>query len=120
MAARLVYTHGGRRFERPLEGGRVTVGRDKANDIVIEDEGRSLSRFHARFDFDGQHWRIVDTRSRNRVRVNGKLLDPEEPGAQVLGDGDAIMLGGFNLRFVREEGERLVLEQEKRAPGQTG
>jgi adenylate cyclase len=119
MAARLVYTHAGRRSERPLQGTRVTVGRDKANDIVIEDEGRSLSRFHARFDFDGTHWRIVDTKSRNRVSVNGKLIDPEEKGAQVLADGDSIMLGGFNLRFIREEAERMVLETERRAPGQT-
>src|SRR5689334_11824857 len=106
MAARLVYTQGGRRVERPLEGKRVTVGRDKANDVALEDEGRSLSRFHARLDFDGQQWRIVDTRSRNRVSVNGKLIEPDEAGAQVLGDGDNIMLGGFSLRFVREEGER--------------
>jgi adenylate cyclase len=52
------------------------------------------------------------------VSVNGRLIDPDEAGAQALADGDSIMLGGFSMKFVREEGERLVLEEERRAPGQ--
>ena len=47
--------------------------------------------------FDGRYWRIVDTRSTNRVRVNGELIEPEEAGARVLADGDAILLGSFEV-----------------------
>lgn len=110
MAFKIVFRFREHREERMLLGSRVTVGRDPANDIVIEDPGRSLSRFHARLDFDGRYWRIVDTRSTNRVRVNGELIEPDEAGAQVLADGDAILLGGFEVRFLREAVDSVVLE----------
>jgi adenylate cyclase len=37
----------------------------------------------------------------------------------VLVDGDAILLGGFDLRFVRDEDERVVLADDARAAGMT-
>jgi adenylate cyclase len=114
MAAKLVFAQQGRRGERVLEGDSVTLGRDPGNDIMLEDA--SISRFHARFDYDGHRWRITDTRSTNRVRVNGELLEPEAKGTRTLSDGDAIVLGIFEMRFVREETEQLVLGEEGR-PG---
>jgi adenylate cyclase len=110
MAFKLFYRVKDRREERPLLGTRVTIGRDPGNSIVVQNEDRSLSRFHARFDFDGRHWSIVDTRSTNRVRVNGALIEPDDRGARVLADGDTISLGGFEVRFVREAGESLVFD----------
>ena len=102
-----------RREERTLAGDRVTLGRDAGNDIVIDDAGRSISRFHARFEFDGRQWRVVDTRSTNRIRVNGELIEPETAGARALADGDTLVLGSFEMRFIREEGETLLLEKGK-------
>jgi adenylate cyclase len=112
MAFKIVFRFREHREERMLLGSRVTIGRDPANDIVIDDPGRSLSRFHARLDFDGRYWRIVDTRSTNRVRVNGELIEPDEAAARVLADGDAILLGGFEVHFLREAVDAVVLEDE--------
>jgi adenylate cyclase len=115
----LVFRQKGRRETRALQAPRTRVGRDPANEIVLQDEERSLSRFHARFDFDGRLWRVVDTNSTNRVRVNGELIEPGEPGARALSDGDSVLLGGFEVRFVREEAEAVVFEPERRGGGET-
>jgi adenylate cyclase len=106
MAFKLVYRSAGGREERTLAGPRVTVGRDAGNDLVIADESRSLSRFHARLEHDGRQWTIVDVGSTNRTRVNGELLEPQAPHA--LADGDSILLGNFEAHFVREAGESIV------------
>jgi adenylate cyclase len=116
LAFKLVFRQQDRRVERTLLGARVTLGRDPANHIVIDDPARSISRFHARFESAGdQKWRIVDTRSTNRIRVNGELIDPEEAGARTLADGDTLVLGSFEMRFVREEEGTVVLEKDKSA-----
>ena len=114
MAHKLVFGGSDRRGERRLEGTSVRVGRDPANDLVVEAPDWSVSRFHARFDYDGRQWRVVDTMSRNRVRVNGDLITPGDAGAVPLDDGDVVLLGGFEIRFVREESDQLVLKDDPR------
>jgi adenylate cyclase len=109
MAYKLVWRRESRRQEWPLEGACVRVGRDLANDVVIEDTSCSVSRFHARLDSDGRSWRVVDTRSSNRVRVNGDLIEPGDAGARALSDGDTLLLGSVELRFLREQ-EAVVLD----------
>jgi adenylate cyclase len=116
MAYKLVFRHKDRLEERPLAGRTVRLGRDRANEVAIDAEDRSVSRFHARLDFDGQHWRITDTKSTNRVRVNGDLIEPEDKGTRVLADGDGIALGGFEMRLVREESEGVVLDKGQVEP----
>jgi adenylate cyclase len=110
MSHKLLFRWGDRREERLLKGSSVRIGRDAGNDVVIDSADRSISRFHARLDHDGQHWRITDTNSTNRVRVNSELIEPGPSGTRVLSDGDTLLLGGFELRFVREESESVVLE----------
>jgi adenylate cyclase len=114
VAYTLVFYRNGRHEARALRPPSARLGRDPANDIVVQDEGRSVSRFHARLDHDGRQWRIVDVNSTNRVRVNGELIEPGEAGARMLSDGDTVLLGGFELRFVREEAEAVVFEPEGR------
>src|SRR5262249_17844499 len=55
----------------------------------------------------------------NHVRVNGSLIEPGEAGKRPLVDGDVILLGGFDLRFVRDDDERVVLADDARAGGNT-
>jgi len=110
MAFKLVYRSGKGREERPLAGPHVTIGRDPGNHLAIADETRSISRFHARLDHDGRQWSVVDVGSTNRTRVNGELIDPETP--RVLADGDTILLGSLEVRFVREVGEGIVFDSE--------
>jgi adenylate cyclase len=110
MAHKLVLRRNDATREWPLEQSPVTLGRDTKNHIVVDDENLSVSRFHARLERRGAQWRIVDTNSRNRVRVNGELIDPGDSGARTLGDGDTLVLGSCELRFVREESARIVFD----------
>jgi adenylate cyclase len=103
MACKLVFRRNDRREEVPLRGRTVKIGREGGNDVVVDHEDRSISRFHARLDHDGTYWRIVDTHSRNGVRVNGALIPPGDAGARLLADGDTVVLGSLDLRFVRED-----------------
>jgi adenylate cyclase len=99
--------------EWPLHGRRLTVGRDPTNDIVVDDPTFSVSRFHARLQLEGGTWRIVDTDSRNRVYVNGERIEPGDLGARRLSDGDTLVLGGLELRLVREESESVVFDETR-------
>jgi adenylate cyclase len=110
MAHKLVLRRKDATREWSLEQTPITLGRDTANHIVVDDGDLSVSRFHARLERQGPHWRIVDTNSRNRVRVNGELIGPGDDGARILSDGDAIVIGSCELRFVREESERIVFD----------
>lgn len=116
MGSKLVFRRRGRRDERPLRGDLVRIGRDPQNDIVLDEaDERSVSRFHARIEHDGRHWRISDMRSTNRIRVNGELLPPDASTARALADGDTILLGSVEARFVREA-DSLVLGETKSGP----
>jgi adenylate cyclase len=117
MAHKLVLRRKDATREWSLEQTPITLGRDTANHIVVDDGDLSVSRFHARLERQGPHWRIVDTHSRNRVRINGELIGPGDDGARVLSDGDAIVIGSCELRFVREESERIVFDATR--PGNT-
>jgi pSer/pThr/pTyr-binding forkhead associated (FHA) protein len=113
MAHKVILVVNGQHEERDLEGRSVKLGRDPGNDIIVDPGDRSVSRFHARLDHDGRHWHVVDANSTNHVRVNGELIEPAQTGACVLSDGDTVLLGSFELRFVREEHEHVVFEDDK-------
>src|SRR5262245_9397137 len=117
MSHKLVFRLDDRREERLLLGSSVKIGRDAANAGAIDSPDRWLSRVHARIHHDGHHWRIVDTNSTNRVRVNGELIPPGETGARLLSDGDTLLLGGVELRLVREESSSVVLDEAPREVG---
>lgn len=81
-----------------LEPRTQIVGRSLSADILIAD--RSVSRSHARIDFDeatGGHT-IRDLASFNGVYRNGERLTGEHP----LADGDTLSLGSATLRFRAE------------------
>ncbi|HET8662065.1 MAG TPA: FHA domain-containing protein [Micromonosporaceae bacterium] len=77
--------------------GRVRIGRDPANDIVLSD--LRISRFHAevRRDASGSH--VVDLGSRNGTFVNGQPVS-----RAVLTPGDMVSIGRHELVF---DGKRL-------------
>jgi len=86
--------------ERPLLGNIVTIGRagltpDDSPDIVLKDETRVLSRYHAAFvrNGDGDFF-IRDLGSTHFTYVNGELVF-----RRMLADNDEIKLGPFTMRF---------------------
>src|SRR5437016_7253890 len=70
----------------------VKFGRTDENDIVADHQ--SVSRAHARFVLDEGHWKVIDNKSANGVRVNG-----DEYAVSNIKPGDIIELGHLKFRF---------------------
>ncbi len=86
-----------------FSGGRMSLGRDPGNDVVLDDP--NVSRFHAEvIPVDGA-FEIVDLGSRNGTRVEGRLVQrgPLEVGSE-------IGIGPFGIRF---DGTSLVARDER-------
>ncbi|GAB5494015.1 MAG: hypothetical protein Phog2KO_42300 [Phototrophicaceae bacterium] len=72
----------------PMSKGVITLGRDAANDIQIDDP--EVSRYHLRFTWKNNVYSVEDLGSTNGTRING--------GARITGEtplhpGQALMLG---------------------------
>jgi hypothetical protein len=78
-----------------LAGERLTIGRSRDSEIVIEDP--NVSRQHAEVRKTIEGWMIVDLGSTNGVKVNGRRVQEE-----VLRPGDKITLGLVELEFDEE------------------
>jgi hypothetical protein len=84
-------------FGAPIEITKdVLVGRDSACDVVVPDG--SVSRRHARIEWRGESWAIVDQAS-----ANGTFLDSQRIAEAGLRDGQELRLGGVPFK-VRIEG----------------
>jgi hypothetical protein len=82
-------------------GDRLTIGRRKSNDIVL-DWDAEVSRIHAALERIGSDWLIADDGlSHNGTWVNGGRVT----GHQLLRDGDVITVGATTLAFVAPTGE---------------
>jgi len=57
----------------PLARGESTIGRTKDNDIFCVH--KSLSRKHAKLEFDGRKIRVTDLASKNGIYFNGRRVD---------------------------------------------
>jgi DNA-binding NtrC family response regulator len=75
----------------------VTIGRDPARDVPVDDD--LCSRLHCRVWFDGQAWRVEDCGSRNGTFLNSRRIENEN-----LKPGDAIRIGDRLFVFI-EQGE---------------
>jgi hypothetical protein len=79
------------KLERPL----TTVGRDAANDVVLNEVTVNLR--HAEIRLDNGKFEIIDLHSENGVYVN-----KERVKRAVLVNGDLIQLGKYRLKFLVE------------------
>jgi hypothetical protein len=78
-----------------LAGERMTIGRSRECEILIDDP--NVSRRHAELRKTIEGWMIADLGSTNGVKVNGKRVHEE-----VLRPGDKITLGLIELEFDEE------------------
>lgn len=83
---------GGTNKTYPLRFAEATLGRALDNDIIIESS--DVSRHHARIEPAGTLLRLVDQRSTNGVRVNGRRVEEH-----LLREGDTVELGNTRLFF---------------------
>jgi len=76
----------------PLPDGDVRIGRGTQNDVVLEDPGKSVSRFHAELRFEnGQFW-ILDLNSQNGTWVDGERIQKVR-----LSPGMPVVIGAYRL-----------------------
>ncbi len=78
-----------------IRGGTLTVGRAEDNDIVLPD--MNISQHHARVEYDGKNYSIVDLKSTNGIFQDGaKLL----PGLAVVWQpGKLVQIGDYWLQL---------------------
>jgi pSer/pThr/pTyr-binding forkhead associated (FHA) protein len=88
-----VQRNGGEDQEVHWEQPRLSVGRDSANDIVIEH--RLASRRHALFEQDDVGFYIRDLESTNGTFVNGQRIQ----GAHLLRNNDEVWIGDTVILF---------------------
>jgi len=77
------------------EGG--TIGRAEGNSWILPDEDRYVSSYHARIEFDGEAFYVID------VSTNGVYLnDSQEPmGAgnkSIIKNGDVLVFGDYEIK----------------------
>jgi len=93
----VVYARGtgilGRRFLLEPVAGTLWAGRGADNTIRLESE--TCSRKHARFEFRGQAWWVVDNGSTNGTFVNEEPVDSAK-----LARGDLVRLGDTIFKFL--------------------
>jgi hypothetical protein len=93
-AALIVRSGGGRAGETfPLEESPTTIGRSPECAIFLDDV--TVSRKHAVFSQDGDHWRLEDQGSLNGTFVNRERVETAE-----LSDGDELQIGKYRLTFL--------------------
>lgn len=74
------------------EKKRVSIGRTKDNDIVLENRG--VSRKHAQIEFNDDAAVVIDNESLNGTFVNNRRVSEE-----MLRDNDTITIGKYALEF---------------------
>jgi pSer/pThr/pTyr-binding forkhead associated (FHA) protein len=97
---RLIITPGGPGgVERTvdLRAETVTVGREAANAVALEGEGKASRRHCQVAPMTGGGWEVVDLKSTNGTRVNGQPVERRR-----LRPGDVIEVGLSQIRFEDE------------------
>ena len=93
MNTRLVSYRGGKTdLAFPVEGSRVTIGREDDNEVQLPHE--KVSKHHAVLLPAKGGWSIEDLGSTNGVFVNGKQVQ-----RAALKHGDRVKIGPFELYF---------------------
>lgn len=93
MAKLVVSREGAVVDQRFLERERVTVGRDPASSLVVDDP--SVRGLHAAIVAVGNDYILEDLVGEEGIDVNGTRMQ-----RRILQHGDVLTLGTYHLRFV--------------------
>ena len=96
----------------PFQGRRMTIGRDEANEITLDQVG--ISRRHAQIEFDGNHYQVTDLQSTNGVYLDDIRLLPNVP--QPWLPGENLRIGEVWLRLEQAEQEHSTVAVPAAAP----
>ncbi|MEE2779983.1 MAG: FHA domain-containing protein, partial [Myxococcota bacterium] len=87
--------HGTSGLEHVFERRLIYVGAESDNDLVIDDP--TVSRVHARLEFEGRGFLLRDLSSKNGTRINGVPIQEA-----YLESGVTVSFGTSEWRFVLE------------------
>jgi len=87
-----------------MDAGEVTIGRDAAVEIPVDD--RTLSRRHCRVYVGADGWRVTDLGSRNGTFLNGSPILDER-----LVEGDRVEIGETKITAYLPPGETTCGEE---------
>ncbi len=87
---RVTDPHKGQEFV--LHPGRTTIGRNKDNDVVLDEA--TVSAVHARIVSENNSWRVINLLSSNGTFVNGQKITQHS-----LNHGDRIRFGEVAFYF---------------------
>ncbi len=87
----------GTAVEAKFTGQSMTLGRADDNDLTLKSS--NVSRYHARIEFDGQHYQVVDLDSTNGTYIGDAKLLPGVP--EIWAPGQPLRVGDVWLRLVR-------------------
>lgn len=79
----------------PVRTPVATIGQGPQNDVVVDDD--SVSKTHARLDYEHGGWHLTDLDSTNGTVVEGVRLAPRVPTPVLY--GNSIRFGGVALQF---------------------
>jgi len=82
-------------LEKSFTGDVILIGRDEANDLVLKDKRKTVSRKHAEIRLDDGIYFLMDMGSRNGTYINDHKLNPEQPYA--IEHGTEIAIGEYIL-----------------------
>lgn len=75
----------------PLEGEKITIGRDSANDVWVPDD--TVSRSHAELRLQDGSWTVTDLQSSNGTRLNSEPIERAQiRHMDEIQFGDAVLL----------------------------
>jgi pSer/pThr/pTyr-binding forkhead associated (FHA) protein len=91
-------------YHLPL-GCSLKIGRQKENDVIIEN--LAVSGYHGKIDSAGDGFVYVDLKSKNGSFINEELVS-----SHWLEDGDVINIGKHSLTFAYFESESLPVDKQ--------
>ena len=80
-----------------IDRARLSIGRDPESDIFLNDI--TVSRTHAVIECEADVVSVKDAGSLNGTYVNGEVVD-----STVLGNGDVVQIGTFQMLFLSGSG----------------
>jgi pSer/pThr/pTyr-binding forkhead associated (FHA) protein len=95
----------------PVPAPVVTIGQSAVNEVVLADD--SISRRHARLEYEAGSWHVTDLDSTNGTYLNGTRVPPNV--ATPLPYGANIRFGAVLARF-RATGSDLEAERARYTP----
>jgi hypothetical protein len=82
-----------------LSGEALTVGRESGNHVRLQDQ--TVSRFHARIEWDGTQVMVVDLNSKNGTWLGSHNITPKQPTPWP--SHELLFIGRFQLRLAAPE-----------------